>query len=65
VAQLTEGRKTVVEGHKTTEAFAELCAQRHIEAPILQQVHAILSTGRKPAEALASLMTRELKREHA
>lgn len=57
------GRKTVVEGHRTTEAFASLCAARGIEAPILREMHAILSEGKKPAAALAALMTRELKRE--
>jgi glycerol-3-phosphate dehydrogenase (NAD(P)+) len=62
-AALVANRKTVVEGYKTTEAFAELCAERHIEAPILREVHAILCAGKKPAAALASLMTRELKRE--
>jgi glycerol-3-phosphate dehydrogenase (NAD(P)+) len=63
VAELTTNRRTVVEGHKTAEAFARLCAERGIEAPILREVHALLTNGRKPAEALAALMTRELKRE--
>lgn len=63
VAGLVTNRKTVVEGYKTTEAFASLCAARGIDAPILREMHAILCAGRKPAEALAALMTRELKRE--
>jgi glycerol-3-phosphate dehydrogenase (NAD(P)+) len=63
VAALVSNRKTVVEGYKTTEAFASLCAARAIEAPILREVHAILNENRKPAAALAALMTRELKRE--
>lgn len=65
VAELMGGRKTVVEGHKTTEAFASLCVARKLEAPILREMHAILSEGKKPAAALAALMTRELKREAA
>jgi glycerol-3-phosphate dehydrogenase (NAD(P)+) len=65
VAALTVNRKTVVEGHKTTEAFAELCSRCGIEAPILREVHAILCAGKKPADALAALMTRDLKPEHA
>ncbi len=64
IAQLLAGRKTVVEGHKTTEAFTSLCDDRGIEAPILREVHAILAEGKKPAEALAALMSRELKAEH-
>lgn len=63
VAELIAHRKTVVEGYKTTDAFASLCDNCGIEAPILREVHAILSAGKQPAAALASLMTRELKRE--
>jgi glycerol-3-phosphate dehydrogenase (NAD(P)+) len=65
VAELMNHRKTVVEGYTTTAAFAELCSQRAIDAPILREMQAILAEGRKPATALAALMTRELKREHA
>lgn len=65
VAELMANRKTVVEGYKTAEAFASLCAARGIDAPILREVHAILCDGKKPAAALAALMTRELKRETA
>ncbi|MDO8543998.1 MAG: NAD(P)H-dependent glycerol-3-phosphate dehydrogenase [Opitutaceae bacterium] len=62
-AALLANRKTVVEGFKTTEAFAELCEGRGIDAPILREVRAILCEGKKPAAALAALMTRELKPE--
>ncbi|MEO6567778.1 MAG: NAD(P)H-dependent glycerol-3-phosphate dehydrogenase [Opitutaceae bacterium] len=63
VADLLVHRKTVVEGYKTTEAFAGLCTARGLDAPILREIHAILFGGKKPAAALASLMGRELKRE--
>lgn len=63
VTELLDGRKTVVEGYKTTESFAELCAERKIDAPILLEIHAILFGGKKPAAALSALMTRGLKRE--
>ena len=56
-------RRTVVEGYKTTESFAGLCAERGIDAPILREAHAILFQGKKPAAALQALMTRGLKRE--
>ncbi len=65
VAELLAGRRTVVEGYQTTESFAGLCAERGIDAPILRETHAILFQGKKPAAALAALMTRELKRESA
>jgi len=61
--ELMAGRKTVVEGYRTTESFAGLCAERKIDAPILREVQALLFANKKPADALASLMTRELKKE--
>jgi glycerol-3-phosphate dehydrogenase (NAD(P)+) len=63
VAELLAGRKTVVEGYKTTESFAELCAARGIEAPILREMRAMLVEGKPAPQVLASLMGRELKRE--
>lgn len=63
VTDLLAGRKTVVEGHRSTEALHGLCQERGITAPILAEVYAILYQGKKPADALHALMTRELKRE--
>ncbi len=65
VTELLAGRKTVVEGHRSTEALHGLCQERGINAPILAEVYAILYQGKKPADALHALMTRELKRETA
>jgi glycerol-3-phosphate dehydrogenase (NAD(P)+) len=65
VTELLAGRKTVVEGHRTTEALYGLCRERGITAPILAEVYAILYQGKKPGDALHALMTRELKRETA
>jgi glycerol-3-phosphate dehydrogenase (NAD(P)+) len=63
IAELMEGRRTVVEGYRTTESLYEVCARSFIDAPILDQIHAILFRGRQPADGVAALMTRELKRE--
>jgi glycerol-3-phosphate dehydrogenase (NAD(P)+) len=63
VQELLAGRKTVVEGHRSTEALYGLCQERGITAPILAEVYAILYQGKMPAAALHALMTRELKRE--
>jgi len=60
---LIANRKTVVEGYMTTQSFAGLCAENGIEAPILQQMHAILFEGKAPSAALQSLMNRGLKSE--
>jgi len=61
--ELIAASKSVVEGYRTTESFYGLCAERGIEAPILNQIHKILYASKPPAEALAALMGRELKRE--
>jgi glycerol-3-phosphate dehydrogenase (NAD(P)+) len=63
VAELLAGRKTVVEGYKTTEAFSELCLSRGIDAPILIEMRDLLFRGKPAPQVLASLMGRELKRE--
>jgi glycerol-3-phosphate dehydrogenase (NAD(P)+) len=63
VEELLAGRRTVVEGHRTTEALYGLCTERGITAPILAEVYAILYQHKKPADAINALMTRELKRE--
>lgn len=65
VDELLAGRRTVVEGHRSTEALQGLCRERGITAPILNEIHAILYEHKKPADALHALMTRELKRETA
>lgn len=63
VDELLAGRRTVVEGYRTTQALHELCVQQGIAAPILGEVYAILYQGKKPRDALMALMSRELKRE--
>ncbi|HEU5078294.1 MAG TPA: NAD(P)H-dependent glycerol-3-phosphate dehydrogenase [Opitutaceae bacterium] len=63
VGEILANRKTVVEGYKTTESFLGLCHGKGIDAPILSEVYRILYEGKKPGDALAALMMRELKRE--
>ncbi len=63
IDELMAGRKTVVEGYKTTESFYGLCQDRGIDAPIMAEVYATLNEGKAPAQALRDLMLRELKRE--
>jgi glycerol-3-phosphate dehydrogenase (NAD(P)+) len=63
IADLMAGRKTVVEGYKTTESFHELCQSKKIEAPIMNEVYQTLYADKAPALALQDLMLRELKRE--
>lgn len=63
IEDLIGHRKTVVEGYKTAESFHGLCTARGLDAPILAEVYRILFENRRPADALAALMTRGLKRE--
>ena len=63
VKQLLENRKTVVEGYWATKCFHDLVKQKHVDAPILREIHEVLYNEKKPAEALHSLMTRNLKAE--
>ena len=57
-----EEKAVCVDGQKNV-LTDDLCRQQGITAPILSEVHAILYAGKKPADALMALMTRELKRE--
>ncbi len=63
IEALMAGRITVVEGYKTTESFYELCRDKAIEAPIMNEVYQTLFADKAPALALQDLMMRELKRE--
>ncbi len=62
-ANLLTERRTVVEGYAATESFWKLCSEKNIDAPILEQLHAILFEDRNAAEAITELMNRPLKAE--
>ncbi len=70
--QLGQGRKLediisemnmVAEGVKTTKSGYELANKLGIEMPILEQVYAILYTGKSSSDAVRDLLNRELKIE--
>lgn len=60
---VVEHQKTVVEGYWATKTFHDLLQKKGIEAPILNQLYAILYENKPPKEALDTLMTRDLKPE--
>ncbi|MGC6424453.1 MAG: NAD(P)H-dependent glycerol-3-phosphate dehydrogenase [Lentimonas sp.] len=62
-ADIVSGQKSVVEGYRATECLKRLCEQQGVDAPILSQIYAICYEGKKPIEALQTLMTRDLKPE--
>lgn len=62
-AETIEKQKTVVEGYRATDVIAKFCQSQSIDAPILNEIHAILYKAKSPAEALDALMSRDLKPE--
>jgi glycerol-3-phosphate dehydrogenase (NAD(P)+) len=55
--------RQVVEGVKAAEAVNEVAEKLGIEMPICHQIYRILYEGAPPREAVAALMSRELKSE--
>jgi glycerol-3-phosphate dehydrogenase (NAD(P)+) len=53
----------VAEGVFTTDAAVQLARAHQVEMPITEQMHAILSQGKAPADAIQELMARTSKRE--
>src|ERR1700758_978519 len=53
----------VAEGVFTTDAAVQLARARDVEMPITEQMHAILSEGKSPGEAIQELMSRSGKSE--
>jgi glycerol-3-phosphate dehydrogenase (NAD(P)+) len=61
--EIVGGMKMVAEGVSTAEAARRLARQVDVEMPIVEQVTAVLFEGRRPADALRTLLARELKEE--
>lgn len=53
----------VVEGYWATRCFYDKCVGMKSEMPILKEIYKILYEGKKPADALEDLMSRQLKAE--
>ena len=64
VEEAQEEIQQVVEGVKAAEAVNEVAEKLGIEMPICHEVYRILYRGATPREAVAALMSRELKSEH-
>jgi glycerol-3-phosphate dehydrogenase (NAD(P)+) len=63
VAQVEAETRTVAEGVKNSVAVSKLARQRGVDMPIVEQMVEILYNDKPAAEALRTLMTRELKAE--
>jgi glycerol-3-phosphate dehydrogenase (NAD(P)+) len=65
VTVASEEIQQVVEGVKAAKAVHDVAEKLGIEMPIVNQVYRILYEGLSPREAVAALMSRELKPESA
>ena len=63
VREILEGRRTVVEGVRTTAAACALAARAGTEMPIATLMRSVLYEGRDPRDAVDALMSRTLKKE--
>lgn len=62
-ADIISGQKTVVEGYRATKCLMQLCRNENIDAPILNEIHAVLYEARSPESGIRALMTRDLRAE--
>ena len=63
IQTLLDERRMTVEGYQTADCFHHLCRRKGLEVPILNEIHAMLFGGKKPLDAVESLMTQELRQE--
>jgi glycerol-3-phosphate dehydrogenase (NAD(P)+) len=63
IADITGSMPMIAEGVETCEAAVQLGRDFSVDLPIIQQMHAVLHSLKKPREALAELMDRSLKGE--
>ena len=62
---ILESTPTVAEGVTTTAVALKLAARYGVDLPIAAEMHAVLSEGRPPEEAIRRLMSRALRNEAA
>ncbi len=60
---ILKGMDQIAEGVETTRSAVELARRHRVELPIMEEVHRMLFEGKKPLEAVQSLMLREPKEE--
>jgi glycerol-3-phosphate dehydrogenase (NAD(P)+) len=63
IAEILAGMKMVAEGVRTAKALWELARKVRVEMPITEKVYEILYTEKNPREAVAELMSRNLRSE--
>jgi glycerol-3-phosphate dehydrogenase (NAD(P)+) len=63
LGDILESTRMVAEGVGTAAATLALAGRAGVEMPITEQVHAVLTAGRAPRDAIRELMERRLKQE--
>lgn len=63
VAEAMDSTKCVVEGVPTCRSIVELAKKYHVEMPITEAVYHLINGQKTVKQAIAELMTRELKAE--
>ena len=63
VEQITAETRTVAEGVPTARSAYDCAKRADVESPIIDQVHALLYEGKRPADALQELLRRDPKAE--
>lgn len=61
--EITSSTRTIAEGIRNTRSLHTLAGKLAVEMPIVDQMHAVLYEGKKPAAAVQDLMQRSLKAE--
>jgi glycerol-3-phosphate dehydrogenase (NAD(P)+) len=61
--EITASTRMIAEGVRNTRSLHALATKLTVEMPIVDQMHAVLYAGKKPAEAVQDLMQRSLKAE--
>lgn len=63
LAEIAASMRMIAEGIETCDAAVALAEKFGVDLPIIQQMHAVLYSGKSPREALRGLMERSLKGE--
>ena len=63
LTEIAVSTRMIAEGVRNTRSLHLLAKRLKIEMPIVEQMHAVLYGGKKPAEAVHDLMQRSLKAE--
>lgn len=64
LSDILSNMKTVAEGIATSKSAFELAKKYNVEMPIVEQIYMVINDGKKPADAVKELMTRNPKSEY-